>query len=54
MQVETCAQMQIITRDADEDHTQIIRVDTVKLLGGYISRGARRGGRGVHLPPPGN
>ena len=35
-------QSQIIGGDADEDHTQIIRGDTVKLLGGYIPH-----------PPPG-
>ena len=29
-------QSQIIGGDADEDHTQIIGGDTVKLLGGYI------------------
>ena len=29
-------QNEIIEGDADEDHTQIIRGDTVKLLGGYI------------------
>ena len=31
-QLENCAQMQIIRGDAYEDHTQIIRVDTVKLF----------------------
>ena len=29
-------QSQIIGGDADEDHTQIVGGDTVKLLGGYI------------------
>ena len=29
-------QSQIIERDADVDHTQIIGENTVKLLGGYI------------------
>ena len=29
-------QSQIIGRDTDVDHTQIIGGDTVKLLGGYI------------------
>ena len=29
-------QSQIIGGDADEDHTQIVRGYTVKLLGGYI------------------
>ena len=29
-------QSQLIKGDADEDHTQIIGGDTVKLLGGYI------------------
>ena len=33
---------QIFGGDADEDHTQIIGGDTVKLLGGYIP----------HPPPP--
>ena len=37
IQEEACAQMQIVGRDADEDHTQIIGGDTIKLLGGYIS-----------------
>ena len=35
-------QSQIIGGDADEDHTQIIEGDTVKLLGGYTPN-----------PPPG-
>ena len=29
-------QNQIIGGDADEDHTQIIEGDAIKLLGGYI------------------
>ena len=29
-------QRQIIGGDADEDHTQIVGGDTVKLLGGYV------------------
>ena len=37
IQVETCAQMQIIGGDTDKDHNQIIGGgDTVKLLRGYI------------------
>ena len=32
---------QIIGGDADEDHTQIIGGDTVKLFGGYIPPGFR-------------
>ena len=34
-------QSQIIGGDANEDHTQIIVGDTVKLLGGYILLGFR-------------
>ena len=34
-------QSQIIGGEADEDHTQIIGGDTVKLLGGYIPHSLR-------------
>ena len=43
IQVKTCAQMhtrvKLLGGDADEDHTQIIGGNTVKLLGGYILPG---------------